>query len=273
AGRAIVFATPLVALAACARRRRPLAGPLVLAAMTMLLGALMLRFAMPLWRWLPFAEYIQFPWRLLSFVGVFGALTWGWAAAELLPRRAFIAWPIVILVALAIGWDSRRSFPADHAPMTTAQVPASTAQIAHEWHSTVVSDEYLPRGTPKPQPRPGFFVAEDGASVDSILRSGQGYKLDVGGEAGSTVDLHALYYPGWQVETRSGPTNVQIGPSPQRGLVRLTLPQKGYYALRVTFALTPLRLVATLLSWLSLVLLVTLLWWLARRMRSPLATA
>ncbi len=270
-GRAILL-TPFVAIAACLRRRRPLALPLVLATVTLVLGALMLRFAMPLWRWLPFAEYIQFPWRLLSFIGVFGALAWGVAAAELLPRRARIAWPIVALVALAIGWDSRRGFPDTQPPMAEADVPASTAQIAREWHSTVVSDEYLPRGTPKPSPRPGFFVGQSDAAVDSILRSGLGYKLDVGGEAGSTVDLHALWYPGWQVETRSGPTAAQLGRSRQ-GLVQLTLPQKGYYGLRVTFGLTPLRLVATLLSWLSLALLVASLWWLRRRLRAPLAIA
>jgi hypothetical protein len=270
-GRAF-YLMPLVVIAACIRRRRFVVGPFVMMLAALGLAAATVRFAMPLWRWLPFAEYIQFPWRLLGFVGLFSALAWGLAAAELLPERRAIAWPLVIVLAIAATWDARRGPPLDYHPMTAAEVPGSTAQIAREWHTTVISDEYLPRGVAKPTPKPGYVLRQDRAVVELALRSGLGYKLDVGGEAGSTVDLHAIYFPGWKVETRSGPARALIGASPV-GLVRVTLPQKGYYNLRVTFALTPLRLVATLLSWLSLAFLVGSLWWLMRRLRPPGAAA
>lgn len=267
-----VLLTPFGVLAACLRRRRVVVVPVVLVAVGLVLSLAMLRFTLPLWKYLPFGEYIQFPWRLLGFVGMLAALAWGCAAAELLPRRAALAWPIVVVVALAIGWDARRAFPADHHPMTVDEVPQSTADIARQWHTTVISDEYLPRGAPKPTPRPGYVLRQDGATVDLALRSGLGFKLDVGGMAGSSFELHALWFPGWKVETRSGPVAAEIGPSPT-GLVRVRLPQKGYYGLRVTFGLTPLRWAGTLLSWLSLLLLVGASWWLRRRLSPPAALA
>jgi hypothetical protein len=257
-GKALLF-VPVGALAVVARRRRVVADVIAWTLLAVVIVLAMLRFAAPIWSWLPFGAYIQFPWRLLGLASLFGALAWGAIWRELVPARAVVAWPLAILAILAVAHDGWRNRPP-LATMTAAEVPPTAAQIARGMHSTVISDEYIPRTVPaKPAVPKGTFVLQtNGATVDLSLRSGTGFKLDLGGDAGATVDLRSFWFPGWQVSTRSGPAHATVECSPQ-GWVRLRLPKHGYYRVYVHFGLTPLRGAATAASVLSLIALIVLL--------------
>lgn len=258
-GKALLL-LPVAALAALAWRRRFVADVVAWTLLALTTIALMLSWAGPLWSVLPFGAYIQFPWRLLGFFSLFGALAWGAIWRELVPARAAIAWPLAIVLGAAVVHDGWRNRPP-MAPMTEREVPATAQEIAHGIHTTVISDEYLPKTLlVKPdKPLTRFATSTDGgATIAALWRSGTGYRLEVSGDRGATVDLRAIWFPGWQVATRGGPRSVVVEPSPI-GYVRVRLLDHGYYRLYVHFGLTLERGVAAALSLLSLVALVLLL--------------
>lgn len=265
---------PLFVVAALVRRRRLLPDVIVWSILTALMFLLMLRVSEPIWHWLPFGAYIQFPWRLLCFVSLFGALAIGACWRWLIPQRRLIAWPLAVVAFTALAWDGTKNMPPDLHAVGAPMLPTSPGEIAHGVHTTVISDEYLPRDVvARPMmPYAAYFVAADRAVVDSSLRSETGYKLEVGADAGATVDVRAFWFPGWKVETRSGPQPVMVGPSPL-GLVRLHFPVKGYYRLRVFFGVTPLRAAAAAASLVSIAALVLALWRLRRSAHAALAAS
>lgn len=274
-GRAIEL-LPLLALASMVRRRRALGDVITWTLLSVAMVLLMSRFAAPLWQWLPFGSYIQFPWRLLSFLSLFAALAWGAAWRWLVPSRTAVAWPLAIVVAAAVTYDGWQNLPATIAPLPSTQVPTTAAEIGHGIYSTVISDEYLPRtAAARPMvPLRAFSLSIDNATVDSLLRSGTGYKLEVGAGDGASVELRGFWFPGWRVITRSGPTAATLEPSPL-GYLRLKLPQKGYYRLLVQFQLTPLRAAATVTSYFATAVLLFAVQLLRRRARDvpPPSTA
>ncbi len=253
-GKALML-LPLVAVAALVRRRRVVADVVAWTLLTAGVVLSLLEFAGPLWRVIPFGRYMQFPWRLLGFVSIFGAVAWACAWRELIPRRRVLAWPLAGIVCVAVaadGWRNRPVYAAMPPP-----IPNTSAEVVRTVQTTVISDEYLPRtATSYPKVMKGFVVGST-ATVDLTLRSGTGYKLDLSSGDGF-VDLRALWFPGWKVQTLSGPAHAFVEPSPV-GLVRVRLPVTGAYRVRVYFGTTPLRATATAISLLSLLLLVVLL--------------
>jgi hypothetical protein len=264
-----MISLPLFFVAVLVRRRRIVRDLLVWTALAVLMLLLMLPLAKPVWSWLPFGAYIQFPWRLLGFLSVFGALAWGSVWSELVPDRRIIAWTLAVVATGAVVYNGRANMPV-LAPIPDYQIPASAADIGHGIHSTVISDEYVPRVVPVAPnyPRSAFVVAHDGNGIESSLRSGTGYRLEVSADAGSTVDVRALFFPGWKVSVRGGPAGVTLEPS-EAGFVRVRFPVKGYYRIYVYFGLTPLRAAATAASFVSLLVLVVAL----RRLRRDMAPA
>lgn len=264
---------PVVAAAAMVRRRAfvpRVAGWTLLAFVPILT---MPAIAAPLWAWLPFGAYIQFPWRLLGFVSLFGAIALGASWAELIPARLALAWPLAVIACAGIAVDGWHSLPRI-VPLTEAQVPQSATQIAHGIYSTVISDEYVPRVVVvKPSnPQPQYVLAASNVRVESALRSGTGYRLEVSADGPGSVDLRAFWFPGWKVRSRGSATEPTVGPSPL-GYLRLHLPERGHYYALVYFGTTALRAAATTASLLSLLVLVLGLRRLRRAASSTAGTA
>ena len=256
---------PVLAVAAMIRRRRWLGDVAAWTLATAAMIVLLLEISTPLWSYLPFGAFIQFPWRLLVFVSVFGALACGACWRWLVPERAAIALPLAVVAIVAIAYDGWRDLPARIPPMTADRVPASGLIVARQRHTTVISDEYLPRGVLiAPPPDAAYVVQGDRANVESSLRSGTGYKLEVSADRASTLDLRAFWFPGWKVKPLSGPERPVLRMSPN-GLVRLFFPSRGYYRVVVYFGVTWLRGLAALCSALALMALLVVPWWWMRR--------
>ena len=120
-GRAMLL-LPLVAALAMVRRRALVARVWGWTALALLPILAMIHSAAPLWSWLPFGAYIQFPWRLLGFVSLFGAIAWGAAWADLIPARPALAWPLAVVVCAAVAFDGWGNLPRV-VPLSDVQVP------------------------------------------------------------------------------------------------------------------------------------------------------
>ena len=117
-----------------------------------------------------------------------------------------------------------------------------------------------------PSPLTEYVFGANNVHVDSALRSGTGYKLEVSTESGGFVDLRAFWFPGWKVKSKAGAPTPIVEPSPI-GYVRLRLPARGHYYALVYFGSTPIRTAATIVSLLSLLVLIAGL----SRLRRPVA--
>ncbi|MHB8420793.1 MAG: 6-pyruvoyl-tetrahydropterin synthase-related protein [Myxococcales bacterium] len=213
------------------------------------------------YRLLPLAEYIQFPWRLLGLTAAFGAGVVGitWAAAVDGARLSRARWPLAILAVLLIGLEARR-FEAVKGYYAPAQIPASAAAVAATMDATTSEDSHLPRTAPRPPPHPRtqLAVASPGVEVRAEQRSGTSYLIDVDAKVPGTVDVQILDFPGWRAKTLEGPGTIELSPSPA-GLTRLAIAAPGHYQVSVWFGTTPARTAAAAISLLTLLLFLPLL--------------
>ena len=215
-----------------------------------------------LWHRLPFAEFTQFPWRLLEFVVVFGSVAVGvtWSAAVPLGRAR---WPLVFVAATLMVLAVKPFLQVR--PSERWKVPASIAEIRDGIHSTVVSDEYLPRLVPAaprvPQGGEPVQLLPEGATLQSASLYRTGYRIALQVYTDTEVVLHQFWWPGWRVR---GDGRVKLVPTGE-GLIKLIIPAAGHYELSVEFGTTPVRAGATAVTLLTLLLLYPLMRLTARR--------
>jgi hypothetical protein len=206
--------------------------------------SLMCHFTQPLWRVLPFAKYIMFPWRLLSFLEITLTLLLAvlWPIAVLRRSRATDAALAGLLLMLA----GRCYFETEVPKETLAQlVPRTAAEVSHKIHSTVVFNEYLPLTVPRP-PRSistkPVHATSPGVSIASVSRVGSGTRLVANATQPGYIELEHYYFPGWKARVRESPAAVTTEASTE-GYILLELPVPGHYEIET-------HLLPLLLAWL-----------------------
>ena len=222
-----------------------------------------------LWDHLPLLPYIQFPWRFLGPAALCAALLAAIAVSGLRARISTLGSGVLIalLTLTSLGW-----FYPDHQP------PPSDISIAGmiAWEratdtlGTTAKGEYLPVWVHRFPEEPVLETAL--ASGDTIVRL-PAESLPEGtrvlradyGPLEATIELVgptsfrarylAFYFPGWRVHVDG--EAVAIAPTDPDGLVSFDVPA-GRHTIHVGFGETPLRLLADVVSLLSLALLVAL---------------
>jgi hypothetical protein len=196
------------------------------------------------WRLLPLAGFIEFPWRLLGSASLLGAAAVGvtWAAG--VPRDSpnrfrWAAAAVGVTILTALPMDRVSGYIGPGGLRTTA------AEVQRPVDQGMTSaDEHLPRAvTDVPKgPRKQLWSAVAG-TVDVVVSQPAGttyaVHLDVH-RAPADVDLAVHWFVGWKVETSSGPAPIELQTSP-KGLLRLHASTPGVYEARVYFDGTPAR--------------------------------
>lgn len=221
-------------------------------------------FSAPLWDNLPLLSFTQFPWRFLSIQAFFGALAA--AGLALLPGRRLIVPLVVILLSVT----SLSGFRLDFLSLTDADVTAERL-AQYEWYSgnigTTISAEYLPDSV---QPRPqtsqwlnrgrrdevqvlnGEIVAIEPISLNSAR---QEWRVSAG-DAGATVALPTLAWPGWTASMDGEWLDLHIAEG--SGLIVLTVPG-GEHRVELHLGRTPVRLASEIVALAALVVCTWLL--------------
>ncbi len=224
------------------------------------------------WRFLPLAGFIEFPWRLLGSASLLGAAAVGvtWAAAVPRESRHRIRWAVgaaglTILTAVPMDRVSGYIGP-DGLRLTAADVQRPVDQ------GMTSADEHLPRvvtDVPK-GPRKQLWTRGSGqveVVVSQLAGTTYGVHLDAR-RAPADVDLAVNWFVGWKVKTSSGPAPIELQTSP-KGLLRLHVPAPGIYEGRVFFDGTPARTAGTAVSLFFLLLLYPVLRLLVWRRPAP----
>lgn len=263
-----LFGTIFAAVGARARYREFM--PWAIA--TALLVLLMCELSAPVWKVLPFGRFIMFPWRLLAFFSITSSLLCATLWAVGVPPRSKLGLVALLLATLAVGWRTHveQPPPLEVAPNT---LPGSPLRVAHEIHSTVIFDEYLPLTVPRrPQsPVHNFVVAlSPNTGIEKSKHNGIQVLATVDAADQGWVDIAYFSYPGWKIRTIEGPAPASLATNAD-GLVRVELPTAGHYELIVEWGTTPLRIVATTITLATLALLPIALLLLLRRRKADAA--
>lgn len=251
-------ASILVALiAALTQYKRRSASPLLgWALLTAALFFMQLKQSAPIWSLLPLGHYIMFPWRLLGFIAVVGAICASVAWSAVVQGEGALRWLLAIVVAAAVIFDGQRAM-IDLVPMSPAEIPSTPKDIANRIESTVVFNEYLPRphDVPPSEPAVKFGTGLRAAQIEFATRGPNRFSFDVvASEPNAQMRVETFCYPGWTLRTRSGPAPAALSCDPA-GYLRVVMPTPGHYHLNVYFGSTPLRTAASLISLTALGLL------------------
>ncbi len=201
----------------------------------------------------PFAPFIQFPWRLLGPVALLASVALGIGAAaagerlsESLKTRIAVVGAGTLLFVVAWPYVSARE-------MSTDQVPLDAENIRQWMLSTTEADEFLPQqaAVPAKQSPGDLVVSTDGAAVERTSSQGSHHLLALRADRdGANVGLALHAFPGWAVKTDAGPGDAELQTDGQ-GLLRLHLPTSGPYRLRLWFGVPGAASVGAFLSILS----------------------
>jgi hypothetical protein len=201
--------------------------------LVLVLLALTLAQAAPLWSKLPGLALIQFPGRLLGPATMAVALAGGSAIAVLGERRAQLALPILLLAVTLVSTPFlfvRHSFVlVDNYTVADTQ---AWERATHAW-GTTSSNGYMPRWADPPRAYAGQEAETSylppGAEWTwtsphrAILRAANGSELPAG-----TVTLPTHYFPAWRASADGADVPIAVGPG---GLLSVQLPQA---ALQIT---------------------------------------
>ncbi len=212
------------------------------------------------WRLLPKLEFLQFPWRWLGpldFVLAFFVAT---ALGRL--KRQWICWTMVIVVLVSLG-----AMIAKDAWWDSADVPFLIKAI-HRGFGYEGTDEYQPLGSsryelpgtdangewiaksPTPPVRQYDSSAPDAESTASVTFHIQRWtathrSFSAQASAPTTLALHLLAYPGWQVQVDGNIAT--IATAPNTGEMLLALPA-GSHEVNINFGKTWDRIAGALIS-------------------------
>jgi hypothetical protein len=117
--------------------------PLLLAALTACIGFLLTPLSLPLWHHLPELAFLQFPWRMVSVLGVILALAIAVALRHTRPTKAVTVVSTCVAIILVAAM-SKREIYAFRQPCEVLDPPVARAQLFATHHGAEPTDEYTP---------------------------------------------------------------------------------------------------------------------------------
>ncbi|MBL8095780.1 MAG: hypothetical protein JNL73_16515 [Anaerolineales bacterium] len=262
----LILRDPNARLSFAHRALRMRTGVLLLLAVSCIF--MTLRASTMIWEALPMAQIIQFPYRWLGPASLFLALVGGrgaaWAQDRLVDRgrpARLAAWlPIALILAmivLAWPWTFGKPDPTlpadpDIGELFTAEADLGTIGLTS-------TGEFLPIGAARPTADFTWAQAVYAGTADRVDRAGLpadttvvalaqarlSSTVQVDGADPVTLRFRWLYWPGWQATLDGVPLAVRA--SDEHGYVEVLVPA-GRHRVEVWLGLTPLRLIASVVS-------------------------
>lgn len=191
-----------------------------------------------LWELMPFAAFIQYPWRFLSFASLGLVLLAPGLWQRVRGRAGVFAGAAVIVLAV---WTNAESF----VPQTIYPAASSDFQTEYElrFRASRISDEYMAPDFVRPSTEAD--VVRGKLPGSSIRRT-----YEVRGDGGSNVVVPLAYFPGWTYTV----DGVAADPKVEAGLPVFTL-APGDHTIEAQLTNTPVRAAGNAISLAALVVL------------------
>jgi hypothetical protein len=222
--------------------------------------ALMLRWTLPLWNYLPKLRFVQFPWRWMSIVALVCAC---FVAVVGERRRGWIGIALVLLMTVPLAWFLVKNTWWDSDEMATMR-EAITSETGFDG-----TDEYDPLGDdhldlPSDAPLSKVLRADDSddgrtpeARVQVRKWTTENKEIRVESPEPAQIALRLLNYPAWRVELNGKMTE----PGRVDDINQMIIPvPAGSSQIDVRFTRTIDRKIGNAISLLSALLTIGLFW-------------
>jgi len=220
---------------------------------------LMLRFTNLFWNYLPKLRFVQFPWRWMSIVALVCAC---FLAAAMEKRRGWLWFVLVLALSVPLGhflvtngWWDTDEMPTQAAAITTGNGFDGTDEY------DPVGDDHLDLPPSSPPVRVVCANKEEscasGMAIHVVKWTTEEKELRVIAQTHALIDLRLLNYPAWRVEVNGK----RIRPERLDDINQMVIPvEPGHSEIRVRFARTLDRTAGIILSVLSALVALLLLW-------------
>ena len=238
--------------------------------LTLVIILVMLPLSLPLWRLLPAAALVQFPWRLLALT----SFTLSVLAGAVVPRLSSEAYrnqeakvdrgrdsatnPGLYVLLLAVILASFGYTLPEYTELSPRlETPAAPLdfELAHpDMVSMVAYTQEQPRSTPLVaqylggKPLVKAHALTEGATVEMVRHGGGSEEIIVRSSQKATIQFYTYYFPGWRGYVDG--QEVPIRPEEPYGLITLDVPA-GEHQVKIRFGDTPIRVVGKVISLLS----------------------
>lgn len=196
-----------------------------------------------LWVLIPNAEYIQYPWRLLTFALLGMSYISGYI---ILCIRSNIGKKVIgLLCIIGIITFNAKLFTPQFTNTNSPQSYETDQEL--RFRASKVSDEYLPPGIPIPQ-SPNDIIRQPVENTEQIhatiiLDTGTYLSLNITGKIDQTIVIQRAFFPGWKYYVNGSEVFPVLDHS--RPSFRI---QKGETRIEMVFADTIVRMCANLIS-------------------------
>jgi len=209
---------------------------------------LMLRMSLPIWENFPLMNYFQFPWRFLSLTILFCSFLAAGIFSVVKQKLFFIAM-LFLPIVLTLGYihpayymDRMDSYYA-----TRPNFIDGTNSIGNSFNTLWFNAKSV-RITAKIEDNKNVAINKSAIKPSN-------YKFEIIVSKPSILTLNTAYFPGWEAKIDGKAILLQKN---SEVLIAFSVPE-GKHSLEVNFGDTAIRLIATLISLISFVALVTLL--------------
>lgn len=239
---------------------------------------LMLPFSEPLWRAVPLAALVQFPWRLLMLTVVALSVVASSLFTDGETEGVSLRGPAFLLAA-AVALGSYAYTVPEYTPYS-ARAEADVAVVDFElvyppdrtgmmrWTQEQPMTSPLVPQYLAGEPLTKAHVLEGQAEIQMLYYGAGTVEVLVQGETPATVEFYTYYFPGWRA-TIDG-EEAAIRPSGTYGLIAVDVPA-GQHRVRLHFEDTPVRTAGKALSGASLLIAGALLYTARRQRRDEYA--
>lgn len=211
---------------------------------TLLLTVLVFPLSFPIWKYLPFVNLIQFPFRFISFIilGLSFLLSYQLNLFKGKLKITLIVFYLILIIFSAKNFI----LPKDY-----QNYPDSFYSTNQD--STTVKNEYMPKWVkqiPVTMPSEKVTVIKGQGTVQNLFANGNKVAFSIDALNEAQVQYNTVYFPGWIVKVDGKETPMSY--NNDNGLIRFLI-NPGNHNVNIFFEETPLRMVSDLISLVSLI--------------------
>ena len=210
-------------------------------------------FSKKIWEVIPLIKFLQFPWRLLSVIAFGTSFLFG-SFGLISGKKKYFFCGIILIVTIAFYGRYARPYRY----IGTTDIDLEPCKISCRDTKTAYSDEYLPIWViEKPSKKDECVVISKGKGVISGLRrQGSDYDFSISARGDTEIMLDSYWYPGWRVWVDD--REIPIAINEFDGRICFSVPP-GEHRILVRFLDTRLRMTAKMISLLSLITVIIII--------------
>ena len=238
----IFFAVAAISIILFVRNKDKLSGFFLIS--TLLLTVLIFPLSSSIWKYLPFVNFIQFPFRLISFIilGLSFLLSY---QLNFYKGKLKILFTIFYIILIII---SAKDFILPKAYQSYPDSFYSTNQ-----DSTTVKNEYMPKWVkviPTTMASEKVSIINGQGMVHNLITNGNKAAFSINVSSQTQIQFNTVYFPGWNVKIDG--KKVPVSYNNDNGLIRFIV-NSGIHDVNVSFGETPLRMFSDLITLISLI--------------------